>query len=210
MKTEFLDIRNIDCMELMAQYPDNHFDLAVVDPPYGINVNINMGRRKGEKPSGYHRFAGADTEPPPAEYFKELKRVTKNQIIWGANHFIERMPWNASKWLMWDKGFSDQVTFAQFELAWTSLPGTCKKFEQHPNSQDRIHPTQKPVKLYEWILTNYAEKGMKILDTHMGSGSIAVAAHYANIFLTACELDWEYYKKACERIKRETAQLHMF
>tara|TARA_R110000787_G_scaffold38835_1_gene97656 strand:- start:42 stop:674 length:633 start_codon:yes stop_codon:yes gene_type:complete len=206
MKTENLNLRRMDCMELMKEYPDNHFDLAVVDPPYGINVNVSMGRRKGDKKSDYHKFAGGDTDAPPVEYFQELKRVSKNQVIWGANHFIERMPWNSAKWLMWDKGFSDQVTFAQFEMAWTSLKGTCKKFDGHPNAQDRIHPTQKPVKLYDWIFGNYAEKGMTILDTHMGSGSIAIAAHYAGMHLTACELDEDYFKAACERIDRETRQ----
>ena len=210
MKTDLLNIRNMDCMKLMEEYPDNHFDLAVVDPPYGINVSVSMGRRKGDKKSDYHKFAGGDTDAPPVEYFKELKRVSQNQIIWGANHFIERMPWNSAKWLMWDKGFSDKVTFAQFEMAWTSLKGTCKKFDGNPNAQDRIHPTQKPIKLYDWIFTNYAEKGMKILDTHMGSGSIAIASHYAGMNLTACELDEDYYKKAVDRIERETAQQTLF
>ena len=207
MKTDTLDIRNVDCMELMAEYPDNHFDLAVVDPPYGINVNVSMGRRKGDKKSEYHKFAGGDTDAPSAEYFQELKRVSADQVIWGANHFIERMPWNSAKWLMWDKGFSDQVTFAQFEMAWTSLKGTCKKFDGHPNAQDRIHPTQKPVKLYDWIFANYAEKGMKIVDTHMGSGSIAIASHYAGMHLTACELGEDCFKAACARIHKETSQL---
>ena len=207
MKTDTLDIRNVDCMALMAEYPDNHFDLAVVDPPYGINVNVSMGRRKGDKKSEYHKFAGGDTDAPSAEYFQELKRVSADQVIWGANHFIERMPWNSAKWLMWDKGFSDQVTFAQFEMAWTSLKGTCKKFDGHPNAQDRIHPTQKPVKLYDWIFANYAEKGMKIVDTHMGSGSIAIASHYAGMHLTACELDEDDFKAACARIHKETRQL---
>ena len=210
MKTKQLDIRHADCMDLMREFPDNHFDLAVVDPPYGINVNVSMGRRKGDNKSNYHKFAGGDTCAPDSSYFKELRRVSKKQVIWGANHFISRMPIDSACWLMWDKGFSDQVSFAQFELAWTNLKGTCKKFDMNPNAQDRIHPTQKPVKLYDWIFTNYAEKGMEIVDTHLGSGSIAIAAHYAGMNLTACELDADYYKAACERITRETAQTTLF
>jgi site-specific DNA-methyltransferase (adenine-specific) len=98
-------------MELMAEFPDKHFDLAIVDPPYGIGVNVSMGRRKGDKKSDYHKFAGGDKDAPPVEYFTELKRVSANQIIWGANHFIERMPWNSPSWVLWDKGFSKQLEF---------------------------------------------------------------------------------------------------
>jgi len=212
MKTDLLDIRNMDCMELMAQYPDNHFDLAVVDPPYGINVNVNMGRRKGDRKSNYHKFAGGDREPPKREYFIELIRVSKEQVICGANHFIELMPMNSPCWLVWDKKFSNEVSFAGAELAWSSFKSPCKKFEFSPTQdhKGRIHPTQKPVALYKWIFANYAEEGMKILDTHMGSGSIAIAAHYAKMHLTACELDQDYYKAACERIKRETSQMTLF
>lgn len=208
MKTELLDIRNCDCIELMAEYPDKHFDLAIVDPPYGINVNVSMGRRKGDKKSEYHKFAGGDSAAPDSTYFDELKRVSKNQIIWGANHFIDNFPFmcNSPCWVAWDKGFSDGVTFATFELAWTSFTSTCKKFAGHPNAQNRIHPTQKPVKLYDWLLSNYAKEGDTILDTHLGSGSHAIACHYAGHHLTACELDNDYYEAACERIKRETAQ----
>ena len=210
MKTDLLDLRNMDCMELMAQYPDKHFDLAIIDPPYGINVNVSMGRRKGDKKSDYHKFAGGDACAPDAEYFNELRRVSENQIVWGANHFISKMPFDSPCWIAWDKGFSDEVTFATFELAWTSFTSTAKKFEGHPNAQDRIHPTQKPVKLYDWLLSKYAEKGQKILDTHMGSGSIAIACHYAGCHLTASELDADYYREACERIERETRQTTMF
>lgn len=205
-KTDLLDIRNCDCMDLMREYPDNHFELAIVDPPYGIGVNVSMGRRAGQAASGYHRFAGGDKSAPPTDYFDELFRVSQRQVIWGANHFIERMPRNSACWLMWDKGFSEDVTFAQFELAWTSLNGTCKKFDKSPLDSSRIHPTQKPVALYKWLLQNYAKPGDKILDTHMGSGSIAIACHYMGFHLTACELDEDYFNAACERIKRETAQ----
>ena len=207
MKTDLLDIRHADCMDLMAEFPENHFDLAVVDPPYGIGVNVSMGRRSGDKKSDYHKFAGEDAKSPDQAYFIELMRVSKNQIIWGANHFISKMPFDSPCWLAWDKGFSNEVTFAAFELAWTSFATTCKKFSGHPNAQDRIHPTQKPVKLYDWIFANYAEPGMKVIDTHMGSGSIAISAHYSDISLTACELDAKYFEEACKRIAKETRQL---
>ena len=206
-----LNLINDDCMSVMRDYPDNYFDLAIVDPPYGINVNINMGRRKGGKKSEYHKFAGGDADSPPVEYFNELKRVSADQIIWGANHFIEKMPWNSPKWLMWDKGFSDKVTFAQFEMAWTSIKGTCKKFEMHPNDQNRIHPTQKPVKLYQWLYDNYSKQGQKILDTHLGSGSNAIAAYYAQMGeFVGVELDADYFNLAEARIKQETKQVDMF
>ena len=118
-------------MDLMREYEDNHFDLAIVDPPYGINVNVSMGRRKGDAKSDYHKFAGGDTCAPEPEYFNELFRVSKEQIVWGANHFISRMPIDSPCWIAWDKGFSEDVTFATFELAWTSMKSTCKKYAEH-------------------------------------------------------------------------------
>jgi site-specific DNA-methyltransferase (adenine-specific) len=207
MKTDLLDIRHADCMDMMREFPIDYFDLAIIDPPYGIGVNVSMGRRKGDEPSSYHKFFGGDKEAPNRDYFEELFRVSKVQVIWGANHFISKIPYDSACWVAWDKGFSDEVTFATFELAWTNAKGTCKMFRGHPNAQDRIHPTQKPVKLYDWLLRNYAKPGDKILDTHLGSGSIAIACHYAGHHLTACELDADYYAAACERIKRETSQL---
>ena len=207
-----IELINADCMDYMKTLPDNAFDLAIVDPPYGIGVNINMGRRKGQKHSGYHKYSGEDKFAPDIEYFEELKRVSKNQIIWGANHFIQNMGRNTNSpcWIMWDKGFSDEVTFAQFELAWTSFGGTCKKFEKSPNDIHRIHPTQKPVKLYQWLLTKYAQNGESILDTHLGSGSSAIAAHYAGHKFVGIELDKDYYQAAIERFSRETSQVDMF
>jgi len=207
-----VELLHMDCMDYMKDLPDNAFDLAIVDPPYGINVNISMGRRKGQKHSGHHKYAGGDKDAPNAEYFDQLKRVSKNQIIWGANHFISRIPKPVDSpcWVMWDKGFSDEVTFAQFELAWTSYTSTCKKFDKPPNDQYRIHPTQKPVKLYEWLLKNYAKEGDRILDTHLGSGSSAIAAHYGGFDFVGMELDEDYYKAACERFDNETAQKAMF
>jgi len=206
------ELLNIDCMEYMATCEDNAFDLAIVDPPYGINVNVSMGRRKGQKHSGHHKFAGGDIEPPNADYFKELRRVSKNQIIWGANHFISKMPQPADSpcWVMWDKGFSDEVTFAQFEMAWTSFSSTCKKFDKSPNDPSRIHPTQKPVKLYEWLLSNYAKEGDRILDTHGGSMSSMIACHYGGFDAVCCELDKDYFEAGKLRFEKETSQLAMF
>ena len=200
MKTNTLDIRHMDCMELMAEFPDNHFDLAVVDPPYGININ-SSGRL------GHYGGKGKewDSAIPDDAYFKEVERVSKNRIIWGANYFV--MP-PTRCFLIWDKQQPIGVSFADSEFAWTSFNESARTFRMRPQNADieRIHPTQKPVKLYDWIFANYATKGMKILDTHLGSGSSAIASHYAGMHLTACELDEDYYKAACERIDRETSQ----
>jgi len=204
-----MKISNECNMELMSRYEDNHFDLAIVDPPYGININVSMGRRKGDKKSDYHKFAGNDSSIPSSKYFQELKRVSKNQIIWGGNYMTEHLS-PSSCWLLWDKGFSEDVTFAQFEMAWTSFKTSAKKYDKHPNQLNRIHPTQKPTSLYEWIIMRYAKEGDKILDTHLGSGSIAIACHNLKFDLTACELDKEYYDSAMKRIKRHQQQIQMF
>jgi site-specific DNA-methyltransferase (adenine-specific) len=204
-----LTITNECNMQLMSRYPDNYFDLAIVDPPYGININVSMGRRKGDKKSDYHKFSGNDSSIPTAAYFYELKRVSKEQIVWGGNYMIEHLT-PSPCWLMWDKGFSEDVTFAQFELAWTSFNSSAKKFDKHPSQQNRIHPTQKPTTLYKWILDKYAKQGDKILDTHLGSGSIAIACHDYKFDLIACELDKEYFDKAMERIKNHTNQTQLF
>lgn len=196
-------------MELMARYSDNYFDLAIVDPPYGIGVNISIGRRKGQAHSGYKKFHGEDKEPPSADYFNELFRVSKNQIVWGGNYMTKHLPCS-SCWLLWDKGFSEDVTFAQFEMAWSSFKSSAKKFDKSPLDPNRIHPTQKPVALYRWLLDKYAKQGDKILDTHLGSGSIAIACHYMGYDLTACELDPDYYNGAMKRIKEQTAQVDLF
>ena len=203
MKTDTLDIRHMDCMALMAEFPDNHFDLAVVDPPYGINRD---GGETGKNWKVYEK-KGWDTESPSVDYFKELFRVSKNQVIWGANYFTKHLPASMG-WIMWDKG--QKLTMSDGELAFTSFEralrikvlNRCTIGEKGGN----LHPTQKPVKLYDWIFANYAEKGMKILDSHLGSGSSAIASHYAGMHMTACELDEDYYKAACERIHRETSQ----
>ena len=206
MKTDTLDIRNMDCMELMKGYPDNHFDLAVVDPEYGIGASeMQMGKGKNQKWTKGKKW---DSKIPDQSYFNELARVSKKRIIWGGNYFP--LPLTGG-WIFWDKDKGKDLSFADGELAWTSFLTVLKKATIRYDGfigadTTRIHPTQKPVKLYDWILANYAEKGMKVLDTHMGSGSIAIAAHYAGIHLTACELDEHYFLAACKRIERETSQ----
>jgi site-specific DNA-methyltransferase (adenine-specific) len=207
--TDKIQVYNEDCMQTMARYEDNHFDLAIVDPPYGIGINVNMGRRKGDKKSKYHKFAGEDKGIPDASYFKELLRVSKNQIIWGGNYFTDYLQ-PSSCWLLWDKGFSEDVTFAQFEMAWTSFSSSAKKFDKHPNGQKRIHPTQKPVALYNWILDRYAKPDFKIIDTHLGSGSNAIACHHYGCELVAAELDTDYYNDSFKRFKLNTAQQKLF
>jgi len=190
----------IDCVEYMKRFEDNHFELAIVDPPYGINVNVSMGRRKGDKKSDYHKFAGNDLSIPSEEYFNELKRISKNQIIWGGNYMTEFL--NPSPcWILWDKGFSEDLTFAQFEMAWTSFNSSAKKFDKHPSQNDRIHPTQKPVALYKWLLHNYAKQGDKILDTHLGSQSSRIAAYEMGFDFYGCELDPDYFRDGNKRFE---------
>lgn len=196
-------VENIDCVEGMKEFPDKFFDLAIVDPPYGIKINNSIGRRAGKK-SNYKK-AYWDNEPPTAEYFKELFRVSKNQIIWGANYFISLIPYDSSCWLMWDKKFSEDVTFSQYEMAWTSLNGTCKKFEKHPTQENRIHATQKPIALYSWILERYAKQGDKILDTHLGSQSSRIASYKKGFDFWGFELDEDYYKQGNERFEKSIA-----
>lgn len=201
---------NMDCMAALREFPDQHFDLAVVDPPYGIKISHNMGRRKGDKPSDYKRVEWDDT-PPPAEYFKELQRVSKNQIIWGANHFVTLIPSADSHcWLCWDKGFSDEVSFASFELAWTSFDQPCKRLALTSAQPGRIHPTQKPVALYAWIFAKFAKTGDKILDTHLGSGSSRIAAWDAGLDFVGYEIDKEYFDAQEQRFTDYTAQLSIF
>ena len=214
MKTENLDLRNMDCMELMAEYPDNHFDLAVVDPPYGINMDVQVetftAKQKHKRKS--HNLKKWDNKTPSQGYFDEVKRVAKNQIIWGANYFVEYLIHGSKGWIVWDKG-QHGLSMSDCELAYSSFnKATRVKIINRGQlaADGTIHPTQKPVKLYDWIFSNYAEKGMKILDTHMGSGSIAIATHYAGMHLTACELDEDYFKAACERVERETRQTTLF
>ena len=198
-------------MELMSRYEDNHFDLAIVDPPYGIGANKEK-EHNGWKSYGVKEW---DNEIPSKEYFEELKRVSKNQIVWGGNYMTEFLPPKMC-WLLWDKGQRD-FSLADGELAWTSFNKAMRIFtmpratamQDAKNSGGKIHATQKPVKLYEWLLMNYTKEGDKILDTHLGSGSIALACHNLNYDLTACELDKEYFESAMKRINNHTAQLRI-
>jgi len=201
--TDKIDLRNCDNMELMAEYPDNYFDLAIVDPPYGIDIN-SSGRLGGYGGKGKKW----DAEIPSEKYFNELFRVSKNQIIWGANYFFMKP---TRCFLIWDKQQPEGVSFASCEYAWTSFNESAKTFYKRPQGADvsRIHPTQKPKALYKWLLHNYAKEGDKILDTHLGSGSIAIACHEMGFELVGCELDKDYYKLMLERFERETAQ-HSF
>jgi len=191
-------------MELMDRYPDNHFDLAICDPPYGISIN-SSGRL------GHYGGNGKiwDNNIPDEKYFIELSRVSKNQIIWGGNYFD--LPATRC-FLIWDKQQPENISFASCEFAWTSFDKSAKTFYKRPQNADniRIHPTQKPVKLYEWILINYAKEGDKILDTHLGSGSIAIACHNLKFNLTACELDNDYYKASMKRLENNKKQLQLY
>jgi site-specific DNA-methyltransferase (adenine-specific) len=203
-RNEFTFI-NDDNMNYMKSVPDKYFDLCIVDPPYGININVSMGRRKGDKKSDYHKFSGNDSSIPNEDYFKELFRISKNQIVWGGNYMTEYLK-PTPCWILWDKGFSENVTFAQFEMAWTSFSSSAKKYDFNAAANnERIHPTEKPKDLYAWILSRYAKQGDKILDTHGGSMSIALAVHKANqidkmnLQLTIIELDEEYFRKGLER-----------
>lgn len=210
---------NMDCMDGMKEFPDKYFDLAVIDPPYGIGENGSKNKSRGKitKAKDYKTFAGKDAAPPDNKFFKELFRTSKNQIIFGANHFISRIPFDSSCWIVWDKnnGNSD---FADCELAWTSFKSAVRKFkytwqgmlqEDMKNKEFRIHPTQKPVALYRWIFEKYAEKGMKILDTHVGSASSLIAAHDAGLQYVGFELDKYYYDVSKKRLEEHTAQMRI-
>lgn len=198
---------NKDCLEGMKQFPDQYFDLAIVDPPYGININNNMGRRKGDKKSDYPK-AYWDNKPPEKEYFQELFRVSKKQIIWGGNYF-ELPPTKC--FLVWRKPqISENVSFSMVEFAWTNLDGTAKEFIGMSNEKDRIHPTQKPVALYAWILNLYAKPGFKILDTHVGSASSLIACHQMGFDYVGFELDSYYFAEASKRLEAAKNQLSIF
>ena len=183
----------MDCTDILWELPENAFDLAVVDPPYGLNIRGDMGRRKG-KPRKYKPVFW-DAKPPPPEYFRELRRVSRHQVIWGANHFISMLPAADSHcWLCWDKKYSPEVSFASFELAWTNFDLTCKRIALSPVQPDRIHPTQKPIALYAWIYALFAKPGDKILDTHLGNGSSRIAAYDAGLDFTGYEIDGDYFE----------------
>ena len=209
-----MTITNEDNMELMSRYEDNYFDLAIVDPPYGIGIaNMNMGIGNTPKSSKAKnkkwKSKDWDNEVPTSEYFKELFRVSKSQIIWGGNYF-DLPP--CGKFILWDKQIPKGLSFSDCEYAWTSFKGANKMFRYsaYKNKNEKFHPTQKPPTLYDYCLINYAKEGDKILDTHLGSGSIAIACHNLKYDLTACELDKDYFDAAIKRIESHKAQQRMF
>ena len=210
----------------MKQYPDNHFDLACVDPPYGINFDGNTTvKGKGGKANTFsnkqhHEKKGWDVQRPTDEYFAELQRVSKNQIVWGGNYFADLLP-PKKGWVFWDKKITNanNTNFSDGELAWTSFDCILRRFTydwigfgylNNPQGEKKIHPTQKPVKLYEWILTNYAKPGDTILDTHVGSGSSRIAAHKAGLDFIGYEIDTEYWTDQENRYAQFKAQTNLF
>ena len=219
--TEKITITNEDNMELMKRYPDNYFDLAIVDPPYGIGFGqfnrtnkLSDGTRvKADK----YKNSNWDDGIPEEDYFNELFRVSKNQIVWGGNYFPYIWNYGGKGFIYWHKG-NPVPNFSDGELAWTSFNKVAKQFnfryygnlQGSTSAKQKYHPTQKPVELYEWLLMNYAKEGDKILDTHLGSGSIAIACHNLKFELTACELDKEYYLSAWRRIEQHATQQRLF
>lgn len=204
---------NMDCMEGMKQFPDKYFDLAIVDPPYGINVKGCFGRRKGDRIFiQYDPHVTWDSEIPGAEYFEELRRVSANQIVWGGNYFTEHLP-PSNSWIVWDKKYgTDELTFSMAELAWTSFTIPVKVFYATNNAafSKKIHPTQKPVALYKWLLTNYAKPGDVILDTHVGSASSLIACRETGHKYVGFEIDEDYYAEAKKRLDAAEAQVNIY
>jgi site-specific DNA-methyltransferase (adenine-specific) len=214
----------MDCIEGMKHYPDKWFDLAVVDVEYGISVDewmakdSNTQRGKSATKRGEYTAKGWDKQPPNIEYFYQLFRCSKNQIVWGANHFISRMPYDSSCWLVWDKE-NGENGYADCELAWTSFSKAVRmvKYKWHgmlqkdmKNKEVRIHPTQKPVGLYDWIFAKFGQPDMKILDTHLGSGSSRIAAHKNNLNFVGFEIDKEYFDKQEKRFANYVCQPRLF
>tara|TARA_S200002703_G_C3744472_1_gene229034 strand:- start:108 stop:779 length:672 start_codon:yes stop_codon:yes gene_type:complete len=219
-----INLYNEDCLQAMRAMEDKQFDLAIVDPPYGIGIhkmNYTQSTNGGvAKRRDYSNVTDWDSAIPTKEYFDELQRISKNQIVWGGNYFTEILP-PTKGWILWDKRTDEKYNndFADGEMAWTSfdiplricrylwsgmLQGNMK------DKQQRIHPTEKPKQLYKWILDNYAEKGSKIIDTHLGSGSIVVACWDMGFDLTAYEIDKEYYDKACKRFEQHSKQMQVW
>ena len=201
--TDKITITNEDCMDLLRRTPDNFYDISICDPPYGIGISNNPVRQKHNKKTW-------DDSMPNEEYFKELFRVSKNQIIWGGNYFIDYLS-NSQGFIIWDKKQPENFSLAMCEFAYSSIQSPAKIFRYSVLSEkDKIHPTQKPVALYKWLLDKYAKEGDKILDTHLGSMSIAIACHDYGFELTGCELDKEYYDKGIQRVKNHVSQLKLF
>ena len=218
---EFNKLYNMDCMSGMREFPDKYFDLAIVDVPYGIGAGNyeRGGRQPGNAKAASFAYTRKDwdNEPPAADYFTELMRISKNQIIWGANHFISRIPIDAPCWIVWDKDNGNN-DYADCELAWTSFNTAVRRYkykwhgmlqQNMKNKELRIHPTQKPVALYSWLLSKYAKRGDKIIDTHAGSASSLIACHRQGLDFIGFEIDAEYYAAASERLTSEIAQMRL-
>jgi site-specific DNA-methyltransferase (adenine-specific) len=216
----------MDCMEGMKNTPDKYYDLAVVDPPYGIGFDGNTtvkgksGKASTFTDKQHHIKKEWDVSRPTAEYFAELQRVSKNQIVWGGNYFADLLP-PKKGWIFWDKKITNanNTNFSDGELAWTSFNCILRRFTydwigfgylNNPQREKKIHPTQKPVALYDWIFANYATPGMKILDTHLGSGSSRIAAYKAKLDFTGYEIDAEYFEAQEKRFQIFTAQGTLF
>ena len=198
---ELNQLYNMDCMEGMAQFPDNYFELAIVDPPYGIGISSNPVRQA-------HNKKNWDSIIPTREYFVELRRVSQNQIIWGGNYY-DLPP--TQNYIVWDKKQPHDFSLAMCELAWCSMQRPIKMFSYSVlKERGKIHPTQKPVALYKWLLKNYAKTGDRILDTHLGSGSSIIACHDLGFEYMAFELDRDYYDKVIERIEKHKSQISIF
>ena len=197
----------------MREMPDKAFSLAIVDPPYGININMNMGRRKGQKKK--HTDKGWDKSIPDKEYFDELMRVSVSQIVWGGNYFTDHIP-VSSHWVYWDKCVPEALSFASGDLAWTAFNGAMPCVRMQGSGGHKIekaekqHPTQKPIALYKWLLQNYAKPGDTILDTHLGSGSSRIAAYDMGFDFTGYELDAEYFNASDVRFKNHISNLKLF
>jgi len=222
-----IELLHCDCMEYMKGCEDNAFDLAIVDPPFGIDIaraGAIGGTRKGlnkkwaNERVTEHKKSEWDSNTPEPIYFEQLLRISRQQIIWGGNYFTDNLL-PSKGWIFWDKcANSDNLTFSDGELAWTSFNKALKKIAIpwigfgaiNTEGTTKTHPCQKPVKLYEWLLTNYSEPGQRILDTHLGSGSSAIAAHYFGCDFVGMEIDEDYYNAAVKRFEAETAQLDIF
>jgi site-specific DNA-methyltransferase (adenine-specific) len=220
-----INLYNKDCMEAMKDMADNQYDLAIVDPPYGINADVYAHKNGINcKANNFkeHKKGQWDSSIPSKEYFTELQRVSKNQIIWGGNYFTKYLK-PVMSWIVWDK-MQHNFSFSDGELAWNSFGNKLKIFQYCRGNESgfapkiksglkfglNIHPTQKPIALYEWLLMNYAKEGDKILDTHLGSGSIAIACHNLGYDLDAYEIDKEYYEATMKRFKNHTSQKQLW
>ena len=222
-----INLYNEDCLKAMKKMDDNSYDLAIVDPPYGIGLSggaetkyKNGKNEKGFTSQNKYKNKNWDKKRPSPEYFTELLRVSKNQVIWGGNYFSDLLPISRG-WIYWDKKITNvnNYKFSNGELAWTSFDCILQKFTydwigfgyiNNPQKERKIHPTQKPVALYTWILNNYAKPGDKILDTHLGSGSIAIACHNLGFDLDGYKLDVDYFEAATKRLKEHQRQLKLF